>query len=153
MALVNPINKSICLEQICTSNYQKLFQLIPELTTFRDSAIGLAPRHTALHIRIIERTPYTLTVELSHCFNGDISAFFAPAVKIRIYMDAQLAEVLSDHSRAGVAQVFKDPALSRDIMNYKWRLNYFLQKWLDHCLHKGYLFNINPLPDTLVDAV
>jgi len=153
MALVNPVNKSLCLEQVCASNYEKLFQLIPELITIEDSATGFSPRHTALHISIIERTPYTLTVELSHCFNGDLSAFFAPAVKIRIYLDAQLAEVLSDHSRAGVAQVFKDPALSRDIMNYKWRLNYFLQKWLDHCLHKGYHFKANVVSDALADAV
>ncbi len=27
MSFVNPVNKSICLEQICESNYQKLFKL------------------------------------------------------------------------------------------------------------------------------
>lgn len=151
-ALVNPVNKSLCLEQMCASNYHKLFQLIPELTTFKDCATGLAPRQTALHIKVLERTPYTLTVELSHCFDRDLSAFFAPAVKIRIYLDAQLAEVLSDHSRASVAQIFKDPAPSRDIMNYKWRLNYFLQKWLDHCLLKDYRFSVNSINDSLADT-
>jgi uncharacterized protein YqiB (DUF1249 family) len=139
MSFVNPINKSICLEQICESNYQKLFKLIPDLLAFPETAIGLAPNHTALHLEVIERTPYTLTLELSHCFNKNL----APAVRIRVYLDAQLAEVLSDHARAGVAQVFRDPGLSREIMNYKWRLNYFLQKWLDHCLKKGYLFSAN----------
>ncbi|TAL49646.1 MAG: DUF1249 domain-containing protein, partial [Methylovulum sp.] len=29
MSLINPVNKSFCLEQICESNYQKLFKLIP----------------------------------------------------------------------------------------------------------------------------
>jgi uncharacterized protein YqiB (DUF1249 family) len=82
-------------------------------------------------------------VELSHCFNRDSNEFLAPAVKIRVYLDAQLAEVLSDHARASVAQVFKNPGLSSEIMNYKWRLNYFLQKWLDHCLNKKYLFSSN----------
>lgn len=106
---------------------------------FKETAIGLAPHHSTLHLEIIERTPYTLTVELSHSFNKNL----APAVKIRVYLDAHLAEVLSDHARAGVAQVFKDPGLSREIMNYKWRLNYFLQKWLDHCLKKDYLFSPN----------
>lgn len=139
MSFVNPVNKSICLEQVCESNYQKLLKLIPDLMAFKETAIGLAPHHTTLHLEIIERTPYTLTLELSHCFDKSL----APAVKIRIYLDAQLAEVLSDHARAGVAQVFKDPGLSREIMNYKWRLNYFLQKWLDHCLKKDYLFSTN----------
>jgi uncharacterized protein YqiB (DUF1249 family) len=80
-----------------------------------------------------------MTVELSHCFNKNLEEFLEPAVKIRLYLDAQLAEVLSDHTRASVAQVYKNPGLSREIMNYKWRLNYFLQKWLDHCLKKDYL--------------
>jgi uncharacterized protein YqiB (DUF1249 family) len=141
MSLVNPVNKSICLEQVCESNYQKLLKLIPDLVAFKATAIGLAPHHATLHLEIIERTPYTLTLELSHCFNKNREAFLAPAVKIRVYLDAQLAEVLSDHARAGVAEVFKDPGLSREIMNYKWRLNYFLQKWLDHCLNKDYSFS------------
>jgi uncharacterized protein YqiB (DUF1249 family) len=141
MSFVNPVNKSYCLEQICESNYQKLLKLIPELLTLKETAIGLAPNNTTLHITVIESTPYTMTVELSHCFNRNPDEFLEPAVKIRIYLDAQLAEVLSDHARASVAQVFKNPGLSREIMNYKWRLNYFLQKWLDHCLKKDYCFS------------
>jgi uncharacterized protein YqiB (DUF1249 family) len=149
MNFVNPVNKSICLEQVCESNYQKLFKLIPDLMAFQETAIGLAPHHTTLHLEIIERTPYTMTVELSHCFNRDREKFLAPAVKIRVYLDAQLAEVLSDHARAGVTQVFKDPGLSLEIMNYKWRLNYFLQKWLDHCLKKDYLFSADAAKEAL----
>ena len=65
----------------------------------------------------------------------------APAVKIRIYLDANLAEVLKDHARTDVSKVYKDPGQSIEIMNYKWRLNYFLQKWLDHCLKTNYEFS------------
>jgi uncharacterized protein YqiB (DUF1249 family) len=140
MVFVNPVNKSFCLEQICESNYQKLLKLIPDLFLFYETAIGLAAHNTMLHLKVIERTPYTMTVELSYCFNKNLEEFLEPAVKIRIYLDAQLAEVISDHVRASVAQVFKDPGLSCEIMNYKWRLNYFLQKWLDHCLKKDYQF-------------
>ena len=141
MSLLNPINKSYCLEQICESNYHKLFKLIPDLLAFKEKAIGLAPNNTTLHITVIESTPYTMTVELSHYFIKNLDEVLEPAIKIRLYLDAQLAEVLSDHARANVAQVFKNPGLSREIMNYKWRLNYFLQKWLDHCLKKDYHFS------------
>lgn len=141
MSFVNPVNKSFCLEQICESNYQKLLKLIPDLMAVEKNAVGLAPHHTTLHLEIIERTPYTMTVELSHCFSRNQHELLEPAVRIRLYLDAQLAEVLSDHARAGVTQVFKDPGLSLEIMNYKWRLNYFLQKWLDHCLKKEYSFS------------
>ncbi len=141
MYTVNPVNKSFCLEQLCESNYQKLLKLIPDLLTLKGTATGHAVNNTTLHILIIESTPYTLTVELSHNFSQNQHELLEPAVKIRLYLDAQLAEVLNDHARASVAQVFKDPGLSREIMNYKWRLNYFLQKWLDHCLKKDYQFS------------
>ena len=141
MSFVNPVNKSYCLEQLCESNYQKLLQLIPDLLTLKETAIGLAAHNTNLHLSVISNTPYTMTVKLTHCFNKNMGDFMAPAVQIRLYLDAQLAEVLSDHARGSVNHVFKDPSLSKEIMNYKWRLNYFLQKWLDHCLKKHYQFN------------
>jgi uncharacterized protein len=141
MSFLNPINKSLCLEQVCASNYEKIFRLIPELCAVKGNAIGLAANNTTLHLQIIEQTAYTLTIELSHCFSKKPDELLEPAVRIRIYLDAQLAEVLSDHARASVTHVFKDFGLCREIMNYKWRLNFFLQKWLDHCLTKGYQFS------------
>ena len=141
MSFLNPINKSLCLEQICASNYEKLFRLIPDLRAVEGNAIGLADSNTTLHLQIIERTAYTITIELSHCFSNKSDELLEPAVRIRIYLDAQLAEVLSDHARASVAHVFKDFGSCREIMNYKWRLNFFLQKWLDHCLQKNYQFS------------
>jgi uncharacterized protein YqiB (DUF1249 family) len=141
MSFLNPINKSLCLEQVCASNYQKLFRLIPDLREFKDNAVGLAHNNTTLHLQIIEQTAYTLTIELSHCFSKKPGEILEPAVRIRIYLDAQLAEVLSDHARPSVTDVFKDFGLCREIMNYKWRLNFFLQKWLDHCLTKDYQFS------------
>jgi uncharacterized protein YqiB (DUF1249 family) len=141
MALINPVNKSYLLEQICASNYLKLLKLIPHLFEYKEEAVGETANHSALHLEVIERSPYTMTVELTHRFNRNVEELPTPAVRIRLYLDAELAEVISDHARAAVPLVFKDPGRSRDIMNYKWRLNYFLQKWLDHCLNKNYRFN------------
>jgi len=140
MGYLNPINKAFCLEQICASNFQKIFQLIPGLLAFEEKAHGFAVNHSTLYLEVIERTAYTMTIELSHSFNRNLEESLEPAVKIRIYLDAKLAEVLSDHARAAVSQVYKGWSCSREIMNYKWRLNYFLQKWLDHCLKKEYQF-------------
>jgi uncharacterized protein len=141
MSYINPVNKSFCLEQMCASNYQKLFKLIPELLALKEAAVGVALNNIPLHITVIENTPYTMMIELNHCFSHNKDEYFEPSVKIRLYLDAQLAEVMSDQARSPIALAFKDKSLSIDIMNYKWRLNYFLQKWLDHCLKKGYQFS------------
>lgn len=141
MSQLNPVNKSFCLEQVCAANYQKLLRLIPNLLDFRHGATGFAESNSTLHLEILERSPYTVTILLSYSFKKNLEEFLEPAVTIRIYLDLQLAEVISDHARAAVAQVYRNPGLSLEIMNYKWRLNYFLQKWLDHCLNKNYHFN------------
>jgi uncharacterized protein len=138
--LLEPVNTSLLLEKVCESNYQKLFRLIPELSKFEDAAIGLTNNQPALHVVVLERNPYTLTIELSHCFTDHQNSVMAPAVKIRIYLDAQLAEVIKDHDRPAVDKVYQNPGQLIAIQTYKWRLNYFLQKWLDHCLSNHYDF-------------
>jgi len=142
MSLVHPVNTSLCLEKLCESNYHKLFCLIPDLCSFQSQATGTTSNKPSLYLKVIERSKHTLTVELSHAFNNNLEDFMEPAVKIRVYLDANLAEVLNDHARPVVSKVYKDPAQSVEIMNYKWRLNYFLQKWLDHCLQADYKFEI-----------
>ena len=143
MSLLNPVDKSFCLEQLCAANYQRLFSLIPELTSINKAAIGIAQQPVQLYLKIIERTQHTLTIQLSHCFNENLNLLFVPDVIIRVYLDAQLAEVLRDYARDTVNRSINDLSLSKDIMNYKWRLNYFLQKWLEHCLKQHYLFTIS----------
>jgi uncharacterized protein len=150
MSFLNPINKSECLEQVCASNYEKIFRLIPELCAVEGNAIGLAANNTTLHLQIIEQTAYTLTIGLSHCFSIKPDELLEPALRIRIYLDAQLAEALSDHARPAVNHAVKDVSLCRDILNYKWRLNFFLEKWLDHCLAKNYQFSERKRPNRLL---
>lgn len=141
MSQVQPVNTALCLEKICESNYQKLFRLIPNLRSFDQTAVGLTRNKPALYLEVLERNPYTLTIELSHCFDQQLAELIVPAVKIRIYLDAQLAEVLRDIDRPAVDKVYQNPGSLVEIRNYKWRLNYFLQKWLDHCLKTEYRFS------------
>ena len=146
MSFLNPVNKAYCLEQLCESNYQKLFNLIPHLLSVQDHAVGFAEQHVDLYLDVIEHTPYTRTIKLTHCFYSDSE----PAVLIRVYVDARLAEVLSDSARLSVNTVFDDPGLTKEILQYKWRLNLFLQKWLDHCLKSKYQFNRVPSFDKVM---
>ncbi|MGR8935353.1 MAG: DUF1249 domain-containing protein [Gammaproteobacteria bacterium] len=142
MARIEPVNKSLCLEHLCASNFQKLLRLIPDLACLEQTAAGYAPGKPDLQLTILEKAPYTLTLQLSHSFPlQKCEPVFEPALKIRVYLDAQLVEVLRDHVRCDAANAIKNPGKSREIMDYKWTLNYFLQKWLDHCLQMHYRFH------------
>ena len=140
MAKVTPINKSFCLQNVCETNYRKIFSLIPNLKNIDDSAQGLSHGKPMLHVQVLEQTPYTKTIQLSHFFENESEVLLEPAVKIRLYFDVCIAEVLRDYKRIEVARAINDLGRSKDIMDYKWKLNYFLEKWLDHCLKTDYVF-------------
>lgn len=140
MGLLNPVNKSLCLEQLCEANYLKLLRLIPGLCSVKERAVGIAEQKSALSIRILERNPYTLTIELNHHFKHAPDPATEPALQIRVYLDAKSAEVLCDYIRPTVNKAIKQPCSDTAVMDYKWRLNYFLSKWLDHCLQAEYRF-------------
>jgi uncharacterized protein YqiB (DUF1249 family) len=143
MSALNPINKSYWLEKLCESNYSKLLCLVPDLANIPESnrVVAYADGKPSLHLRLIRRAPYTLTLELTYCFDQGLEAF-EPAVKIRVYLDARAAEVLSDHCRPFVLDALKSNRSGREVLDYKWSLNYFLYKWLDHCLKNHYRFSI-----------
>lgn len=146
MSLFDPDNKSLCLEQLCSANYHKLLRLVPNLVAIHETTVGIAlsspvgRQGSQLILKVVERSPYTLTVELSHSFGRPENTQFLPALLIRVYLDAKMAEVISDYAHKAVPQAFAHFGFSKAIMDYKWRLNYFLQKWLEHCLKQDYLF-------------
>ena len=140
MAKVAPLNKSFCLQNICETNYHKLICLIPGLRNIDESAQGFSDGKPMLHMQILEQSPYTKTIQLSYFFENNTEALLEPAVKIRLYFDVCTAEVLRDYKRVEVSKAIADIGLSTDIMDYKWRLNYFLEKWLDHCIKADYTF-------------
>lgn len=142
MSKVSLVNKSFCLQNVCETNYQKIFSLIPNLRNIDDSAQGLSHGKPVLHVQILEQTPYTKTIQLSYFFENEAEVFLEPAVRIRLYFDVCIAEVLRDYKRMEVANAINDIGRSKDILEYKWKLNYFLEKWLDHCLKKDYVFKV-----------
>jgi len=144
MPTLNPTNKSYWLAQLCEANYVKLLNLFPELSGIPAAATATVDGKPALHIKLLERCPYTLSLELSHRFSTGFEALFEPALRLRVYLDAQAVEVLSHQDRPAVQEALLEQASPRRIMDYKWTLNYFLSRWLDHCLHNRYQFEAVP---------
>ncbi len=57
---------------------------------------------------------------------------------MRVYHDANQAEVLTGHLRHGRIRLHDIPAQAAKT---KWQMNRFLYKWLGYCLHLGHAFN------------
>lgn len=142
MRVLNPVNKSYCLHKVCESNFHKLLRLAPDLIQIDQTVVAQVNGNPALHLRVLERNRYTLTMELTHYFSHDVRVLFEPAVRIRVYLDAQSAEVLVDQKLRETPYTQNRKPDPRAILDFKWSINYFLEKWLNHCLNTGYCFEI-----------
>ncbi len=138
---LNPVNKSCILQTLCESNFHKLLLLAPDLLRIEYSATAKARGLPKLYIRIMDRKPYTLTIELTHRFESDNPGRVEPRVKIRVYLDAKSAEVLRDATWPPIAQALRKNPAPEAILEHKWTINYFLKRWLDHCIEQGYRFD------------
>jgi uncharacterized protein YqiB (DUF1249 family) len=139
-----PRNRSYWLAKLCEANYERLVALVPDLDQIRPALKASVHGKPALHIRLLERSPYTLTLELTHAFNRAMEELREPAVRIRVYLDARSVEVLSDHCRPEVRDALRDEATPQRVLDYKWSLNYFLARWLDYCVASRYRLASGP---------
>ena len=123
------------------SNYLRLQQLIPEL----DRLDGYYQSHVAgdcvLHLEILERTRYTVTLSLSNFFFEDGERIADPDMKVRVYLDGHLAEAMSlsadhDHRHAELRRLW---CKHRKELDDRWRRNIVLNKWLEYLMDRGHL--------------
>ncbi len=145
MSAFSPIEKSLWLHKVCEANFARLNRLIPGLEQIGGTLTAEVPDKPALYLRLIERSPFTLVLELTHDFAGGYARLAEPAVRLRVCLDARTVEMLSDYARPGVYEVLRQTPESGAVLDYKWSLNYFLARWLDHCLAGRYHFGL-PAP-------
>ena len=129
----------VSLMDMYEENYIKLRKLIPCLQDIKQSQVSTSPGHLSLHLSIVERSKFTTTLRLSYCFSDNGESRLEPNLKIRIYHDAGLAEVMSGNLHHGKLVLDRLPA---DALKEKWQLNRFLNKWLKYCLRQDHGFSI-----------
>ena len=130
----------VSLMDMYEDNYMKLKKLAPDLKGIKDTALSRSAGHLDLHLQIIERSKFTTTLRLSYCFTDSDETRLEPNLKIRIYHDAGLAEVMSGKLHHGRLVLDHLPA---DALKEKWQLNRFLSKWLKYCLRQNHGFISN----------
>ena len=128
------------LMELYELNYIQLRRLVPDLGALQDHSVSKVNGAIDLHLRIRERTRYTTTMNLSHQFAEGDDLCLAPDVVVRVYHDAQLAEVISHSRRRDWREAGYDRFRSRYSVEAKWQVNRFLHKWLAYCLQQGHGF-------------
>jgi uncharacterized protein len=122
------------------SNYFRLMRLVPELDRLEGTVVSRVAGALDLYLTVMERFRYTTTLSLTYRFEEADGVVAEPDTRIRVYHDAMVVEVLSQHRRRRYQCA--DPCFRERMPEVyrKWQTNRFLQKWLGFCQRQGHLF-------------
>lgn len=132
------------LMDLYENNFIRLRKLLPNLDAISDVAISHVHGCMDVHIRVLERSRYTTTLRMTYYFREGGELLAEPDLRLRVYHDACLVEVLGGHLKHGRQRLEHLPATA---LKMKWRLNRLLYKWLGYCLHLGHDFEPEADPE------
>jgi len=121
------------------SNYLRLLQLIPELERLDGYYKSCVAGACDLHVEIVDRSRYTVTLSLSYFFYENDRRIAEPDMKVRAYLDGQLAEAMNlrgEHRHAELRRLARGHGQELD---GRWRRNIVLNKWLEYLMDQGHL--------------
>ncbi len=139
----------------CEANYFRLLGLFPDLHSADERRIGLSARaEVEVILTVLERTSYTTLLSIAQRQSSiaeppgtrsegtDKSVtlhWFKPAtLTVRLYHDAQIAEVITNGSNRGVRPKNAYPNQQMFQPDEKRQWNHFLEEWLVLCRQHGY---------------
>ncbi len=129
----------IGLMSIYESNYLRLMQIIPELERLDGYYQSHVAGDCSLHLEIVDRARYTVTLSLSYFFFEDGERIADPDMKVRAYLDGQLAEAMSISGHHRHAELHRIWCQHRQELDARWRRNIVLNKWLEYLATQGHL--------------
>jgi len=119
-------------------NYRALARLVPDMGV--DTAILSSSREFPdLHMNVVERGKYTLTIAFLHALD-DTEIVPDMYLKVKVYHDARVAEVLTYQNKTGFSRIYTYPNKQLRYPIEKRRVNQFFSEWLAFCSAKDYRF-------------
>ena len=127
------------LMSLYESNYARLLRLVPELTRLDGHYQSSVAGDVSVHLEILERARYTITLSLSYFFYEGMQRIADPDLRIRVYLDCQLAEAMCFRGTSRHAELRRLWSQHRGELDARWRRNIVLNKWLDYLSDQGHL--------------
>ena len=136
--IVRP-NSFVGLMSLYESNYIRLLQLIPEIERLDGCFRSRVAGECDLHVEILERCRYTVTLSLTYYFDSEQGDMANPDMLVRVYLDGALAESMGSGSEQGHDRLRKFASSHRRELNVRWKRNIVLNKWLEFLTDQGHL--------------
>ncbi|WP_339515861.1 DUF1249 domain-containing protein [Pseudomonas sp. RL_15y_Pfl2_60] len=128
------------LQTACEANYARLMRLLPAMRdepSARRVAVSQGEKLLGvLALDVLENCPYTSTIRVRQ--EHSLPWLPVPALEVRVYHDARMAEVVGAESSRRFRGVYPYPNADMHQPDEKTQLNLFLGEWLSHCLACGH---------------
>lgn len=121
------------------SNYLRLLRLIPEVARLDGCFRSRVAGDCDLHVEVLERCRYTVTLSLTYHFETDDGLLIDPDMTVRVYLDGQLAEAMAIGQKQRHAALRQLVRAHRSELDLRWQRNCILNKWLDYLSESGHL--------------
>jgi uncharacterized protein YqiB (DUF1249 family) len=121
------------------SNYLRLLRLLPELERLDGCFSSRVAGECDLHLEILERSRYTVTLSLTYHLETDDGLLVDPDITIRAYLDGGLAEAMAIGDRQQNFALRKLVREYRCELDQRWQRNMVLNKWLEYLSDQGHL--------------
>ncbi len=123
-------------------NFHRLMDLIPDFGRVEESCsiVSRVIDGFDLWLHVVERRKYTTTITLSYRLAQQYALITDPYVKIRLYHDAKLAEIIGYQNEAKFLPKYAYPNHKMFQPSEKRHVNLFLTDLLRHCLAQGHCF-------------
>ncbi len=137
-ALVRP-KSFVGLMALYESNFLRLLHLIPEIGRLDGCFRSRVAGECDLHVDILERCRYTVTLALTYHFECEDGTRADPDMKVRAYLDGRLAEVMSIRGERLNAELRHQVRAHCRELDERWKRNVVLNKWLEYLTDQGHL--------------
>ncbi|WP_448212747.1 DUF1249 domain-containing protein [Colwellia sp. MEBiC06753] len=128
------------LMELCAINYMLALKLLANREVAGDVRSFSIAEHLQYLITVNEVTKYTslITIEqVQHITLPELANIIAPKMVIRLYHDAQAAEVVSSQAIRNIKPKYRYPNELMHLPDEKLQVNAFLKEWLQVCLIHG----------------
>lgn len=124
----------------CEANYRRLTKLFPDMAVAAERRLGLdgAPAREVV-LEVCERGPYTTLLRIQQRMPAAQRWLRTPLLLVRVYHDAQLAEVTACESERNIWPRQEYPNARMLQRDEKAQWNRYLGEWLAACLANGFV--------------
>jgi len=130
----------VALMSLYESNYIRLGWLAGNLHGLAGRQCSSRPEDCDLVLSVIERCPYTTTLNLTYLLSHPTEPLEYPDMRIRVYHDARLVEAQAWAASHPHPLLKALRSRAERELDQRWARNLMLNKWLEYCVERGHRF-------------